>query len=168
MNTSLTSLDLFLRNSAQLLQFQGFFLIFRLSSSLADTLLLPARDYQYGINEFFECQTAEGRYTNLRLVSVSQESFELSCHRVTAPSDDMDLRTGVHFKLLVSPYNMLPFILQPIQWPPGLLLCVVFLSDLEDPTPQTLDYTARRVGSRPINLLGLSWTVCSCSVCVTD
>ena len=50
-----TPLDLFLRNRAQLVQFQGFFLIFRFSSSLVDTLLLPAHDYQYGIHEFREC-----------------------------------------------------------------------------------------------------------------
>lgn len=50
----------------------------------------------------------------------------------------------------------------------GLFLCVVFLSDLGDPTFETLDYIARHVGSRPINLLGLSWTVCGRLVCVTD
>lgn len=33
---------------------------------------------------------------------------------------------------------------------------IIFLSDLEDPTLETLDYIARLVAWRPVNLLGLS------------
>lgn len=73
-----------------------------------------------------------------------------------------------YFRLLV--YCLLwcaLFIPYPTQWLLELLLYVVFLTNLEDPTPEMLDllaadYTTRLVGCRPINHLSLPWTVCSC------